>query len=221
MNLKEINITSKKDWESLEEKWNNYFSNEIPFSPYKQLLSKLNIIVGFGRGFWSGVHGYFYLVYHKEKDRFYWYLRDIESDDNVHFYEVDENEPIFDLLKTTPIEKNFKEFDAALDFSTLYRMSIGDTNELPENVKPASLVELFGEDTEQLRIALMYFYPGNHGSRYPHREFHQRFFKPFYEKKLDEAIQTFNQNPNPIYRKESDLFLDFNGDTYQLVKVKK
>ena len=42
----------------LEEDWTFYFDNQYDFAPYRKLLSRLNIIVGFGRGFWAGVDDY-------------------------------------------------------------------------------------------------------------------------------------------------------------------
>ncbi|MCK1999917.1 hypothetical protein MZM54_00790 [[Brevibacterium] frigoritolerans] len=221
LNLKNINITIDEDWEMLKEEWNDYFDNELSFSPYHKLLSKLNIIVGFGRGFWRGVDGYFYLVYHKENQRFYWYLRNNESDTDIYFYEVDEHSGILELLRTKSYEENFAEFDVELNFGTLYLLSIGETNETSGEMSPVPLSTLFGEDTEQLRIALMYFYPGSYGSKYPHKEFLKRFFLPAYQQKIDEKIQSYNKGSFNVFRKGDSIYIQLQEDIYELKKVEK
>jgi hypothetical protein len=218
LELEKVNITTEEDWNALEKEWDGYFDHEYSFTPYKDLLSKLNIIVGFGRGFWGGAHGYFYLVYHTETKNYYWYLRNIESDKDVYFYKVDDKADIFALLRTKSIKGNFDEFDNELDFNTLYPLSIGEQTNLPEYLTPVPLTDIFGEDTEQLRIALMYFRPGEYGSRYPHLEFHERFFLPVYQNELDKTVQAYNQGPFHVFREENQLLIQLNNDIYELKK---
>lgn len=221
LKLKNINITTDEDWETVRNDWNDYFDNECSFSPYRRLLSKLNVIVGFGRGFWRGVDGYFYLVYHKENRKYYWYLRNNESDTEIYFYEVEEQSAILELLRTKSYVKNFEEFDAILNFGALYLLSIGETNEMTRELSPASLTSLFGEDSEQLRIALMYFYPGSYGSNYPHKEFLKRFFLPAQQQGLDEKIESYNKGSFNVFRKGDNTYIQLQEDTFELKKLEK
>lgn len=218
-NFKNVNITLKEDWKELEEAWNDHFDNDEDFLPIKQCLSDLNIIVGFGRGFWSGIDGYYYLTYHKLLEKYFWYVRDNESDSDVYFYEIDEEAPIFQLLRTLPIEKNFQAYDVELDFPTLYWLSKGNTDHLPPNMHEVSLEDVFGMDNEQLRAALMYFYPGSYGSYYPHLLFHQQYFFPYLQKKLDKFVEE-NNHSLKLFRRNAQLFIKIKGEEYKLTKVK-
>lgn len=219
IDLKNVNIADANDFKRLEEVWNEHFDFEHSFEPYKEKISTLNIIVGFGRGFWAGVHDYFYLVYHTKKNRFYWYLRNIESDSDIYFYELDENTNILNLLKTSAIEGNFDEFDDALNYNVLYSLSVGDIKKTPQDMKSTSLNDLFGEDTEQLRIALMNYRPATLGSKYPHKEYHLNYFLPAYHKIQDNLINEYNAGTFEVSRIEDKLFIKLNDDTFELKKI--
>jgi len=222
LDLKNVNITSEKDWESLEKEWNSYYNYEkfrFSFDPYRKLLSNLNVIVGFGRGFWGGVDDYFYLVFHQETKKFYWYLRDIDEDTEVYFYEVNERAKILQLLQTTSIDGNFQEYNKVLNYDLLFDLSIGKTDELPENMKKVTLTELFGEDTEQLRIALMYFQPAGESNGYPHDEFEERFFFPHVQNEMDQEIDIYNNSTFHVFRKDEKMYITLNNDTFELKKV--
>ena len=140
-------------------------NSPIPFESIQDQLSKLNIIVGFDQGLPGGSDDYFYMVYHKEKDRFYWYLRSCGNNQDVYFYEVTNESEILELLQAKPVDRR-----------TLHRLSTGETTFIPPSLRKIMLFELFGEDTEHLRFALTSFYPGGTGSKYPYREFHERYF---------------------------------------------
>lgn len=218
LDFKNINITMTEDWKVLKREWEYYFDGEYAFEPYQELLSKLNIIVGFGRGFWSGTHGYFYLVFHKDTQKFYWYLRDIESDDKVFFYEIEENSEIFSLLNSKSIDGHFDEFDSVLDFKTLHPLSIGNTENMKDGFKMATLTELFGEDTKRLRMALMYFSPASQGSHYPHGEFHKQYFLPKQRDELEVQARAYNEGTFHVFREDNNLYIQLNEDVFKLVK---
>lgn len=228
LQLNKVNITSEEDWKEVEQDWKGWFEDEeaseekMDFAPYKEMLEKLQVIVGFGRGFWGGVSDYYYVVYHSETKRYYWYLRDIESDTSVYFYEIHRNAEILELLQTTSIPGYYDEFDKALDFEVLWELAHGNAVEMKHNVKAVSLTELFGEDTEELRVALMHFFPGSYGSRYPHHEFHNRFFNPAYQKQLDKEVEAYNQLESiHVFRKGNKLMIQMNDEVFELKKVKK
>lgn len=221
-----INIAEEVDFENIQEEWEflceDYIEEGKDFSFYKDLLSKLNIIVGFGRGFWAGVKYYFYLVYHKETKKFYWYLRNYETDYGVYFYEIKKDAEIFNLLQTKSIRYNWNEFDEILDFNTLYVLSLGtypDIKEIQDNYKPTPLEEIFGEDTKQLRIALMCFNPASSGSKYPHKEFDKIYFDPIHKKRLDKQVDEYNKGEFEVFRKNNTLYIKLNGDTFKLTNT--
>lgn len=218
LDLKKVNIANDEDIKEVENEWNFYFDNKHSFLPYKEKLSKLNIIVGFGRGFWAGVHSYSYLTYHVELDKFYWYLRDVESDQDVFFYELEEDAAILKLLKTKVIEKNFDEFDKVLNYDNLHYLSLGKEI-LKLNLKRVTLKELFGEDTEKLRIALMEYQPASRGSKYPHKEFHKKYFVPALQKELDKQIENYNKGSFEVYRKRNNLYIKINDEHFHLKKI--
>lgn len=211
IDIKKVNIASEEDLKEVEKEWNDYFDHEYTFLPIKEALSKLNIVVGFGRGFWAGVHGYSYLVYHRERDSFYWYLRDIESDQTVYFYEIPDDATILQLLKTKAIKDQFDAYDEALNFGNIKRIT--------EEYKLTPLNDLFGEDTKQLRIALMQYQPGSYGSTYPHEEYHEKYFLPAYEKALDEKIKDYNKNLFTVYREKGKLYIQLGEDRFEMKKV--
>lgn len=221
LELKKVNIAKNEDYIELKEKFYEYFDQEIPFEPIKEKLSNLNIVSGFGRGFWAGVHGYFYVVYHKENDKFYWYLQNIESDEDVYFYELRDDAYILKLLQSKPIEKNFYDYDAAANYGDLYPLSVGKKDKIPEYLKEVSLEELFREDTEELRVALMEFRPATQGTKYPHREFDIQYSLPAYKNQLDDQVKKYNQSEYTIFRKGEQLYIDLDGDVFKLEKTKK
>lgn len=217
IDLKEVNIANEEDIKEVEDEWNYYFDNQYSFSPYKEKLLKINIIVGFGRGFWAGVHGYSYLIYHKELDKFYWYLRDIESDKDVFFYEIEQKHQIFSMLKNMPIEQNFDVYDHVIDYGVLYALSCGNISEIPKEYKAVDLKELFGEDTEQLRIALMEYRPATRDT-YPHQEFHRKVFVPAFQNKLNNKARQYNQSYFNVFRNGEELCINLDGDIFKLIK---
>ncbi|PGK51764.1 hypothetical protein CN918_28650 [Priestia megaterium] len=218
LDLTKVNITSEEDWMMLKEEWTYYFDNQHDFAPYRKLLSRLNIIVGFGRGFWASVDDYFYLTYHQDKGQYYWYVRNIEKDDEVYFYKVANNAPILDLLTKKAIEDNFREYDEILDYSLLYTMSNGEVDKLPAHISPVELADVFGEDSLQLRMALMNFGPGSQGSMYPHLEFHHRFFKSALGQTMDKMIDKYNSGTFKVFREGECLFVQLNDDVFELTK---
>lgn len=228
LQLNTVNITLQEDLEEVERDWKGHFEDEevtgeeMDFAPYKKMLEKLQIIVGFGRGFWGGDKSYSYLVYHSETKRYYWYLRDVESDDSVYFYEINKNAEILELLQTLSIPNHFREFDAVLTSNMLWDLSHGNTEDMPSDLKTVPLTVLFGEDTEALRVALMYFYPGNYGSKYPHEEFHNRFFTPSYQKEVDKEVEAYNQSHTfHVFRSGNKLMIELDDTVFELKKVKK
>ena len=230
LQLNTVNITLQEDWKEVERAWKGWFEDEdevknereMNFKPYKEMLEKLQVIVGFGRGFWRGDDSYYYLVYHTETKRYYWYLRDVESDDSVYFYKINKDAKILQLLQTLAIPSHFDEFDEALQPDVLWDLAHGNTEDMPHDFKSVSLAELFGEDTEELRVALMYFSPGDYGSKYPHHEFHNRFFLPSYQKRLDKEVEVYNQSESvKIFREGNKLMMYVDNDLFELKKVKK
>lgn len=214
LDLRTVNITNELDLHRTKEEWDHKFNGEFNFSPYKKQLEKINVIVGFGYGFWGGVDEHYYIVYHPKNNKFYWFVKGINEDTDVFFYEVPEEDELLSLLKTKSISKNFDLYNKVLDFDSLYPASKG---EFPEGkYTKVSLNELFNEDTEHLRIALNYFSPGQF---YPHKRFEKQYFLPAYHRKIDKLLKDPSINSVGIYRKNEDLYVDFNNSSYKLVKV--
>ena len=145
-------------------------------------------------------------------------MRNIEKDDEVYFYELDNDAPILDLLTTKSIEDNFREYDKILDYSLLYTMSNGKVDKLPAHIRPVELADVFGEDSLQLRMALMDFGPGSQGSMYPHLEYHRRFFEPALGQAIDKMVNRYNNGTFKVFRERGQLFVQLNGDVYELTK---
>ncbi|MFP7486528.1 hypothetical protein SFC65_20400 [Priestia filamentosa] len=118
----------------------------------------------------------------------------------MFFYEFPAGDPILTLLRTTSIRKNYRLFNACLDFNLLYEMSVGNIKEIPSIYRKSSLNELFGEDTEILRTALMESNPGAY-YEHPHNEFEERFFNPALYKQIDTSWKNPTLNPGNIFRK--------------------
>lgn len=214
-----------EDLESTKEIWLDYFEeeDEVVFLPYEEKLLALQVIVGFGRGFWAGVHGYSYIVYHTSTDKFYWFLRDVESDDAVYFYEISSNDELFHLLNNYSTHAHFELYDEALDYEVLYALGKGEQEELTKEqkarYKEVSLHELFGEDTEKLRLALMEFRPGSWGSHYPHKEFDKKAFSPIEKERLQKQAENYNNGNFHVFEKNKTLYISLGDDTFKLTKV--
>lgn len=223
-----VNISFPDDVEQVESGFFDYFSDEEckeSFSPYKEKLAQLHTIVGFGRGFWAGVSDYFYLMYHKGTKKFYWFLKNNESDSDVYLYEINESDAIFALLSHYSIEANFELYDKTLDYNALYYLSVGKESNLSkeqtERYRYTPLTDIFGEDTEELRIALMNYYPASSGSFYPHKEYEKQILAPLLKEQLQQQVATYNASDFQVFEKNNGLYITFGDDTFKLTKLNR
>ena len=214
LDFRKIDIAQEEDWKELENEWNDYTGgDEGPFAPIREKLSSFQTIVGFGRGFWGGAEDYHYLIYHKETDRFYWYLRNIQTDTDVRFYEFDTSSPLLSYFKEYSTEQQFHTYDTALRMHGLDAMAQGRDAKTPFREKPVSLSTLFGEDTHGLRIALMQFRPGG---KYPHRTFSKRFYEPYAREEKYKKASRLNNGPFRVVLDEDELYIVIGEETFKL-----
>lgn len=243
MNLKAVNITEEIDWAELKSEWVHTlgFDSES-FNHVRDVMSQVNIVVGFGQGFWSGVTSCYYLVYHPQKDQFFWYLRDVDKTDFVSFCRIRDDKKILQLLKTKGIEAHYNEYDREVDFIKMYNLSkrkvgIFEKSEVINNTlhttevqytdvfapeyEYVSLEEIFGEDTRELRCALSLFYPGATGNSYPHIVYQEGHFKPFFIQHAKEMADWYNQKEKHVFSRKQDLFIEIDGTVFKLQPTAK
>lgn len=224
MDLKTVNIASEMDWSILKYDWmEKWHKDGNSFERIREIMSQVNVVVGFGRGFWKGVSGYSYLVFSPKNDAFYWYVHHSDEEDQVSFYRIPDDARILELLKTKVIEENFEEYDRTVSYSTMYTLTKRYDN-VPysgSQYKLTELTEVFGEDTEELRAALAIFHPAASGNNYPHIEYQEGHFKPFIEQQMKRLAEAYNTEDKKVFSHKRDLFIEIGGETFKLMPIER
>lgn len=221
MDFKKINIMTEGYAHDLEDIWRRDYredSLEEDFIPYRENILKLNFIVGFGRGFWAGVDSYYYIVYHEINDKFYWFTKNEESDKDIYFHELKEDDKIFSLLESTPIGRNFKAYDKALDYGKLFKYSRGES---VEGVEAEKLENLFGSYPSDFENILMELNPASKSAEYPHSAFDKSYLSPMLKESSSKKADELNLKEKKVFSDKGKLFIQIGNEVYSLKKANK